>query len=96
MIFHETFCDFSRDLLWLFWGLLRYWGGEAEATRLNTVKALVLYKFKNAIIEFGKPEHFKAEVAKAVKAKQAVELEQAVANAKAKAMPRAGLMGFFV
>jgi hypothetical protein len=54
---------------------------------------LVLYKCKNAIVEFGKPEYFKAEVSKAVKAKQKVALEQAVA--KARAEPR-GLMGLFV
>ena len=69
-------------------------GGEAESIRLSTVNALVLYKFKKAILEFGRPDYFKAEVLKAVKAKQAVALAQAVAQAKAE--PRGGLLGYFV
>ena len=46
-------------------------------------------------MEFGKPENFKAEVAKSVKAKQNIALEQAVATAKAEAVPpaRVGMFG---
>ena len=77
MIFHTPLCDFSAPLC------------EVELDRLNTVKAFVLTKFKTAMLDFGKPEIFRTEVMKAVKAKNEVIMARAIALVRAEVIPAA-------
>ena len=62
---------------------------EAELDRLNTAKAFVLDKFKTAMHGFGKPEVFRTEVVKAVRAKNEVAMARAIAQARSEAVPAA-------
>ena len=57
--------------------------------RLNTAKTFVLSKFKTAMLDFGKPEIFRTEVVKAVKAKNEVAMARAIAQAITDAIPAA-------
>ena len=57
--------------------------------RLNVAKAFVMNKFKKAMLDFGKPEVFRTEVVKAVKAKNNVFMAHAIALVRAEVIPAA-------
>ena len=58
---------------------------EAESLRIGNVSALVVNKFKQEMVKFGKPEVFRAKVKQVLKDKSEVQMARAIAQARAEA-----------
>ena len=68
---------------------------DNDAVRNATAKAILLSKFKKAVLAVGKMDFLRAKVTEAVESKRKAEQEAIIAKAKAEARPQ-GLLGLFV
>ena len=68
---------------------------EVISERVKAVSGWKLLKFKQSLLNFGKPEIFRAKVKTVLLAKQKKQNNDAIAEAVAKAQPKAEPRGLF-